>query len=73
MAAPSDDLTLRLEPVLPAPRALVFRALGDADEVARWWGPAGFTVPSLDFAPSVGRLGWTESFDMLERLLAARA
>jgi uncharacterized protein YndB with AHSA1/START domain len=55
MAAPSDDLTLRLEPVLPAPRALVFRALGDADEVARWWGPAGFTVPSLDFASSVGR------------------
>jgi uncharacterized protein YndB with AHSA1/START domain len=44
-----------LETVLEAPRARVFRALVDADELARWWGPSGFTTPSLDFEPREGR------------------
>lgn len=36
-----------------APRTLVFRAFSDATMLARWWGPAGFTmtVQYLDFKP----------------------
>jgi uncharacterized protein YndB with AHSA1/START domain len=39
-----------MEPVLvisrvfDAPRALGFRALSTAEHLARWWGPAGFTI-----------------------------
>jgi uncharacterized protein YndB with AHSA1/START domain len=47
-------LTLELKRVLPAVRSLVFRAFSDANELARWWGPAGFTAPSLDFDPRPG-------------------
>ena len=41
--------------MLDAPLERVFRALVDPDELARWWGPAGFTSPSVDFEPGVGR------------------
>jgi uncharacterized protein YndB with AHSA1/START domain len=37
-----------------AARPVVFRAFSGPDELARWWGPAGFTVPSLDFDPRRG-------------------
>jgi len=40
--------------VLPASPAVVFAAFTDANELARWWGPDGFTIPSLDFEPQVG-------------------
>ena len=30
-----------------ASRERVFRALTDAGQLARWWGPKGFTVPDL--------------------------
>jgi uncharacterized protein YndB with AHSA1/START domain len=46
---------LRLERTLPAPRAVVYRALTDAEELGKWWGPRGFTTPSVDFDPRVGR------------------
>jgi uncharacterized protein YndB with AHSA1/START domain len=46
---------LRLERTLPAPRGVVYRALSDAEELAKWWGPRGFTTPSVDFDPRVGR------------------
>jgi uncharacterized protein YndB with AHSA1/START domain len=32
----------------------VFRALSTPAELARWWGPDGFTIPSLEFSPRVG-------------------
>ena len=32
----------------------VFRALVEPDQLARWWGPAGFSSPSVDFDPRVG-------------------
>jgi uncharacterized protein YndB with AHSA1/START domain len=48
------ELTLHLEAVLPAPRETVFRALTEPQELANWWGPAGFTSPSVDFEPRVG-------------------
>ena len=50
----SGQLMLELERVLPAPAAVVFAAFSDPDELAKWWGPEGFTVPSLDFQPRVG-------------------
>jgi uncharacterized protein YndB with AHSA1/START domain len=45
---------LELTRVLPAPRPAVFHAFSDAGELAKWWGPEGFTTPSLDFDPRVG-------------------
>ena len=50
----SDELTLELKRVLPAASDVVFRAFSDANELAGWWGPNGFTVPSLEFEPRVG-------------------
>ena len=45
-----DIVTTR---VLDAPRERVHAAFADADAVARWWGPAGFTnvVHELDVRP----------------------
>jgi len=51
---PSDGLVLRLNRVLPAPRAVLYRALTDPEELAKWWGPRGFTAPSIEFDPRVG-------------------
>jgi uncharacterized protein YndB with AHSA1/START domain len=50
----SEGLELRLKRILPAPRAVVWRALTDSEELAKWWGPKGFTSPSVDFDPQVG-------------------
>jgi uncharacterized protein YndB with AHSA1/START domain len=33
---------------------VVFGAFSTPDQLAKWWGPAGFTVPWLDFGPRVG-------------------
>ena len=33
----------------------VFAAFTDPNELARWWGPEGFTMPSVQFDPHVGR------------------
>jgi uncharacterized protein YndB with AHSA1/START domain len=49
-----DALVLRLKRILPAPRAAVYRALSDPGELAKWWGPRGFTAPSVEFDPRVG-------------------
>jgi uncharacterized protein YndB with AHSA1/START domain len=49
----SGALALEIKRVLAADRAAVFRAFAP-DELASWWGPAGFTVPSLDFDPRAG-------------------
>jgi uncharacterized protein YndB with AHSA1/START domain len=54
MAAGSDELTLEMERVLPAPRPVVFAAFSDPNELVKWWGPEGFTVPSLKFPARVG-------------------
>jgi len=32
----------------------VLGAFSAPDELAKWWGPEGFTVPSLEFNPRVG-------------------
>jgi uncharacterized protein YndB with AHSA1/START domain len=46
--------TLEIKRVMPAARADVFAAFSSADELATWWGPEGFSVPSLEFKPRVG-------------------
>jgi uncharacterized protein YndB with AHSA1/START domain len=51
---PSDELTLHLERVLPAPRPLVFRAHTDPELLAQWWGPKGFSAPSIELDLRVG-------------------
>lgn len=50
----ASDGSLRMTRVLPAPRTDTFRALTDPAQLTRWWGPRGFTIPSIDFDPSVG-------------------
>jgi uncharacterized protein YndB with AHSA1/START domain len=45
---------LQMRRVLHAPRSLVFRALTEPEELAKWWGPHGFTTPSAEFDPRVG-------------------
>ena len=54
MTADPGGLTLHLERVLPAPRSLVFRAHAERDELAKWWGPKGFTAPSVEVDLRVG-------------------
>jgi uncharacterized protein YndB with AHSA1/START domain len=44
----SGELRLNLSTTLDAPPAVVFRACTDPDELAKWWGPAGFTSPSVE-------------------------
>ena len=52
---PGDsDLVLEIERVLPAVPEAVFAAFTHPEELATWWGPEGFTIPKVDFTPSVG-------------------
>ena len=48
------ELALRLERDLPAPRSLVFRMHAESDRWRRWWGPDGFSVPSIEVDLRVG-------------------
>ena len=54
MAARSAELTLEITRLLPAAAPIVFGAFSDSNRLAEWWGPRGFTVPSLEFDPRVG-------------------
>jgi uncharacterized protein YndB with AHSA1/START domain len=54
MAVHPDGLTLGIQRTVAAPAARVFAAFTDADQLARWWGPHGFTIPSLDFPARAG-------------------
>ena len=50
----SGQLWLEVARVFPARRERVFEFFADAALLAEWWGPAGFSVPSIDFDPRVG-------------------
>lgn len=52
--AATKGLTLELTRTLPAPRPEVWSAMTDSDRLGAWWGPKGFTAPSVDFEPRVG-------------------
>jgi uncharacterized protein YndB with AHSA1/START domain len=53
-SARSDELVLEMERVLPASPQVVFAAFSDSHELAKWWGPEGFTIPDLEFQARVG-------------------
>jgi uncharacterized protein YndB with AHSA1/START domain len=46
--------TLRLEKILAAPPERAFAACVDPDVLAEWWGPAGFTIPSVRLEARAG-------------------
>ena len=50
----SRRLTNQLTRVLPAPRSLVWRMLTKPDELAKWWGPHGFSMPGVELDLRVG-------------------
>ena len=54
MGPPPAELVLELARVLPARRPAVFAAFTNPDQLVKWWGPEGFTIPSADFTASVG-------------------
>jgi uncharacterized protein YndB with AHSA1/START domain len=54
MAGRSEEFTLAMKREFPAVRAVVFRAFVDPNQVAKWFGPKGFTIPRVDFSPHVG-------------------
>ncbi|MEV6314020.1 SRPBCC domain-containing protein [Streptomyces sp. NPDC051776] len=41
-------LRLHLQHVFRAPRSVVFRTFTEPREVAKWWGPDGFAIPSVE-------------------------
>jgi uncharacterized protein YndB with AHSA1/START domain len=54
MTAQSGELTLEIQRVIATAPSVVFAAFSTPDELAKWWGPEGFTVASLHFNPRVG-------------------
>jgi len=50
-----EGFWLRIKHVLPAPRTEIWTAMTDPAQVRRWWGPKGFSVPTLEFEPVVGK------------------
>ncbi len=43
--AAADELILRMERTFAAPRASVFRAWTDPEQLVKWWGPRNFEIP----------------------------
>jgi uncharacterized protein YndB with AHSA1/START domain len=54
MSGRAGRFVLELTHVLPAPRERVFAALTQPDDLARWWGPRGFTTPGIECDLRVG-------------------
>jgi uncharacterized protein YndB with AHSA1/START domain len=50
----TGSIRLEMRRVLGAPSAVVFRALSDPLELAKYWGPEGFTIPSVESELRVG-------------------
>jgi uncharacterized protein YndB with AHSA1/START domain len=44
------DLVLELRHTMPAARGVVYAAFRDSEQLAEWWGPEGFTIPSTDWS-----------------------
>jgi uncharacterized protein YndB with AHSA1/START domain len=51
---PADGLSLELTRTFPGPRARVFEFFASAALLVEWWGPSGFSIPSIEFVPRVG-------------------
>ena len=54
MAGGPDGFTLTMTRDFSAPPESVFGALVDPDQMAKWFGPDGFTVPMVEFEPRAG-------------------
>ncbi len=57
---PSQEITLQIRRTFAAPRAKVFRAWTDPEELKKWWGPEGYVTPIAEVDLRVGgryRLG----------------
>jgi uncharacterized protein YndB with AHSA1/START domain len=54
MAEQPGALALHLMRVLPATPAVVFKACTEPMALAKWWGPRGFTTPSIEIDLRVG-------------------
>lgn len=50
---PDDTRVIRMTRTFDAPRERVFRAWTEPEQLAKWWGPKGFTVPdhNIDVRP----------------------
>jgi len=51
----ASGLTLHLARMLAAPTDRVFAACVEPTKLAEWWGPAGFTSPSIELDVRAGR------------------
>jgi uncharacterized protein YndB with AHSA1/START domain len=51
MAVPSVDLRLELRRTFPRETSRIYAYFNEAEMLARWWGPRGFSVGSIDFVP----------------------
>jgi uncharacterized protein YndB with AHSA1/START domain len=54
MDEPARGLVLELTRVLPVSRERIFGALTEPADLAKWWGPQGFTTPEIDLDLRVG-------------------
>jgi len=52
--AEANERTVVITRIFDAPRELVFKAWTDAQHLALWWGPKGFTNPVCDVDARVG-------------------
>jgi uncharacterized protein YndB with AHSA1/START domain len=50
----TEELVLRLTRTLLAQRSAVWSAITEPEQLARWWGPTGFTSPRVEFEPRIG-------------------
>lgn len=51
---PLAERELTITRLFDAPRELVFKAWTEAEHLAQWWGPKGFTNPVCEFDARVG-------------------
>jgi uncharacterized protein YndB with AHSA1/START domain len=54
MSGETGGLILDLRCVLDAPCERIFSTMTDPAELARWWGPHGFSTPEIELNLSVG-------------------
>ncbi len=61
LALPDENATFRLARHFAAPRPIVWKAWTEAEQMKRWWGPAGVSIPTatMDLRP-----GGTYHYDM---------
>jgi uncharacterized protein YndB with AHSA1/START domain len=58
------DTELNITRIFDAPRAMVYRAFVDPDQLAQWFGPAGWHVPR-ETVEIDARVGGTQRFTMV--------